>query len=482
MRDALRTLRCSWLHVLILVATLGGCARNPVTGRPQLALISQSQEVAIGQQAAQEVAQALGLVENAALQAYVQRLGEQLAQGSERPDLPWTFRVVEDATPNAFALPGGYIFITRGLMNLMDSEAELAAVLGHEIGHVTARHSVTAISRAQLAQFGLGLGMILFPDLQPFGDVAGGGLQLLFLKHGRDAERQADDLGFRYALQEGYEIREMIDVFRILQLVGEAEGRSPVPTWMATHPYPAERIARIERQLETLEPPSEPLKLERAVYLGQIDGLVYGENPRNGIFRGSIFLHPELAFRVEFPDGWRYQNLPRAVVAASPQGDGAVQLSLEQGDPTTAARQFLSQQGIQAGRLTREAINGIPAVVSYFQAQTQQGVLRGIVAFLSYEGRTYRLLAYAPAQQFERYDALFRRVLGSFAPLRDPQILGLQPNRMDIVRIEQSMTLAEFNQRYPSVVPLEELALINQVTSASAQFPAGALVKRVIQS
>ncbi len=169
------------------------------------------------------------------------------------------------------------------------------------------------------------------------------------------------------------------------------------------------------------------------------------------------------------------------MVAASPQQDAAIQLTLAQGDPATAARQFLAQQGIQAGQTTRETINGIPAVASYFQAQTQQGVLGGLVVFLSYGGRTYRLLAYAPAQQFARYDALFRQVLGSFAPLTDPQILGLQPNRMDIVRIEQPMTLAEFNQRYPSVIPLEELALINQVTSATAQFPAGALVKRVVQ-
>src|SRR5688500_6983461 len=190
-----------------------GCAVNPVTGRRQLALVSEAQEIQMGQQAAQQVSQQLGLVDNQALQEYVQRVGAQLAAESERPNLPWTFRVVDDPTPNAFALPGGFIFMTRGMMDLMDSEAELAAVLGHEIGHVTARHSVTQISRGQLAQLGLGLGSVLFPSAaQSFGGLAQTGMQLLFLSHSRGAERQADELGFRYALNEGFEVREMDDI------------------------------------------------------------------------------------------------------------------------------------------------------------------------------------------------------------------------------------------------------------------------------
>src|SRR5690606_12770631 len=120
------------------------------------------------------------------------------------PDLPWSFDVVDDPTPNAFALPGGPIFVTRGILTLMDSEAELASVLGHEIGHITARHSVAQLSRAQLAQLGLGLGTIFVPEIEPYSDLAGTGLNLLMLKYGRDAERQADELGFRYARSEGY--------------------------------------------------------------------------------------------------------------------------------------------------------------------------------------------------------------------------------------------------------------------------------------
>lgn len=195
--------------LLALITGLTSCAVNPVTGERQLALVSESQEIQIGRNVAAGAEQQFGLVEDEALQAYVHRLGTQLAQASERPDLPWTFRVADDPTPNAFAAPGGFIFITRGLLALLRNEAELISVLGHEIGHVTARHSVAMMSRAQLAQIGLGIGSIISPTVAQFGDLAAGGLQLLFLRYGRDAERQADELGYRYALEQGYDVREM---------------------------------------------------------------------------------------------------------------------------------------------------------------------------------------------------------------------------------------------------------------------------------
>src|SRR5690606_19899953 len=166
---------------------LGACAVNPVTGERQLAFISESQEIALGQQGAAEVWQSMALVQDQALQDYVERLGLRLAAASERPDLPWSFAVVDDPVPNAFALPGGPVFVTRGLLTLMDSEAELVSVLGHEIGHITARHSVAQMSRAQLAQLGLGLGTIFVPEVRPYGELASSGLSLLLLKYGRDA-------------------------------------------------------------------------------------------------------------------------------------------------------------------------------------------------------------------------------------------------------------------------------------------------------
>ncbi len=469
-----------------VAALLAACATNPVTGRRQLALISEAQEIQLGRQSAVQVGEQLGLVPDSALQQYVQAVGARLAAASERPNLPWTFRVVDDPTPNAFALPGGFIFFTRGMMNLMNSEAEMASVLGHEIGHVTARHQVTQISRAQLAQLGLGVGSILVPELQNFGGLASGGLQLLFLRYSRDAERQADDLGFRYAVGQRYDPGEMADVFRSLQRVQEAEsarsGRSPLPGYLSSHPGPPERIAAVQ-QRATAVPTGTATRVESAEYLRRIDGLVYGDDPRQGFFREGVFLHPELRFSLVFPAGWRTQNVPQAVTGVSPQQDAVVQLTLatRARSADEAARAFFQQQGVRAGQGGRTTVNGLSATAVYFQAQTQQGVISGIAEWVEQNGRVYQILAYAPAQRFAGYEATFRRALQSFATVTDPEVLNVRPNRVRVVRITQAMTLAEFQRRYPSVVPIGEVALINQVEGPTSTLPANTLVKRVVR-
>lgn len=465
---------------LALASVLVGCATNPVTGHRELALVSESQEIQMGQQAAREVEQSLGLVDNAQLQAYVRSVGSRLAAQSERPNLPWRFGVVEDAVPNAFALPGGPVYITRGLMDLLNSEAELATVLGHEIGHITARHTVQQISKSQLAQIGLVAAMVFAPGLQNFGGLLSSGMQLLFLKYGRDAERQADELGFKYALNQSYDVSEMADVFRTLQRVGETKSRSGVPSWLSTHPDPGERIQTAERRVAALPAPAAARIVGSTEYMNKIDGLVYGENPRQGFFRGNQFLHPDLRFRINFPNGWKTQNMPQAVIAVSSRQDAIVQLTFAQGSPQQAAQAFFNQQGLQVGQTSTSPINGNPAFSGYFQAQTNQGVVAGLATFLSYGGNTYQLLAYTAGNRLNQYDATFRNTIGSFATLTDPGALNVRPNRIDIVRLQSPMSLATFNARNPSVIPLSELALINQVTNPNATIAAGGLVKRVI--
>ncbi len=366
-------------------------------------------------------------------------------------------------------------------MNLMDSKSELATVVGHEIGHVTARHSVEQISRQQLAQLGLGIGSILFPQVQQLGGLASAGLQLLFLKYSRDDERQADALGFRYAQQNGYDVREMADVFVALQRIGEQEGQSPVPGWLATHPAPQERVQAVQERLAKLGSIPDTATVGRAEYLHEIDGLVYGQNPRNGYFQGTTFLHPDLRFRIDFPQGWKTQNLPQAVVAASQQQDAIMQLTLAQGSPEQAAQQFFSQQGVEQGNASRQSINGLPAVMVEFRAQTEQGVVQGLAGWVSQGQHTYQILAYTGASQYGAYARTFQQSLGSFRTLTDPQALAVQPNRLRVVRADRAETLATFNARQPSVVPIEELAIINQVEGPSSTIPAGTLVKRVVK-
>lgn len=466
--------------LLLLACSLVSCAVNPVTGDRQLALVSEGQEIQIGREVASNASQEFGLVRDEALQAYVQSLGSRLAQASERPDLPWSFQVVDEATPNAFAAPGGFIFVTRGLLALLRNEAELVSILGHEIGHVTARHSVAMMSRAQLAQLGIGIASVLSPTAAQFGELAAGGLQLLFLKYGRDAERQADDLGYRYALEQGYDVREMVNVFAALQQSAQLAGQNPVPSWQASHPYPAERIQRINKQLASLPPASMDRRVGEADYLQRIDGLAYGENPRKGYFDDHRFVHPELAFRIDFPKGWRTQNLSNAVVAGSPKDDALIQLMLAKGSAKEAASTFFSQQGMTAGRTATGTIGGLPAITGDFEVQTEQTRLGGVVTFIELDGRTYRILGYTPAQQRASYDNTFRTALNSFARLTNPQALNRQPLQISVVRLPRSMTLQQFSNSHPSMIPLPELGLINQLQGPGDVMPAGFNAKRVI--
>jgi predicted Zn-dependent protease len=478
----LATFRMRWLYLLLLTVTVQtGCARNPVTGQLQLALVGEGQEIEMGRQGAAQVEASIGLVPDTALQSYIQGLGLQIAQQSQRPNLPWHFGVVDDPTPNAFALPGGFIYFTRGMMNLMNSEAELVSVLGHEIGHVTARHQVAMISRAQVAQLGLGLGGVLFPSAQQLGGVAGVGLDLLFLRYGRDAERQADDLGFQYALDLDYDVREMASVFASLARLGE-EQRSAVPAWLQTHPLPAERIQAVQQRIAAVEPLPADLLVRRPQYLARIDGLAYGVNPRNGFFRDGLFLHPDLRFQLRFPTGWRTQNLAQSVMAVSPQQNAAVQLTLSaDASPEAAAQRFLQRQDVQAGQTGRQTINGLPALIATFRAQTQETVVEGLAAWIAYEGRIYQLLGYSPLEIFPQARPVFQQVIGSFAPLTDPQVLGVQPDRIQIVTLQQNMTLAQFNARFPSAIPIAELAVINRIATPETVIPAGTQLKRVVR-
>jgi predicted Zn-dependent protease len=466
---------------LILGTGVGSCARNPVTGKSELSLVSESQEIEMGKQGAQEVAQTIGLYDNANAQAYVAEIGKPIAAASERPNLPWEFHVVDDASVNAFALPGGFIYVTRGLMSTINDEAEFATVIGHEIGHVTNRHSVQMISKSQLAQLGLGIGSILSSDIAKFGQLAGAGLQVLFLKYSRDAENQADQAGFRYALNQGYDVREMPKVFQTLDRISQTGGGGKLPEWLATHPNPGNRIKHIETMLDTVHTDLNKAKVNRDGYLQRVKGMTYGEDPQQGYFEGTQFYHPKMRFQLHFPDGWQVQNSAAAVASMSPNQDAIIQLSLAgQGSPQQAAQQFLSQQGVQAGQSSNTSINGLPATSSYFQAQTEQGTIEGIVSFISYGGQTFGLMGYTPGGKLGSYDHVFQSTIRSFGELRDGSKINVQAAKIDVVKLNRDMTLEQFNAQYPSSVPIEQVAIINEIEGTSTVLPAGRLVKRVV--
>jgi predicted Zn-dependent protease len=473
-----RTLGLLWLVAGI---TASGCAMNPATGSNQLMLVSEDQEIAMGRQADTSVIATIGLYPDAAWQRYIQQFGARLAATSERPNLPWTFRVVDDPAVNAFALPGGFIYVTRGLLTHITSEAELASVVGHEIGHVTARHTAAEMSKQQLIGLGLAVGSMANSQVAKYASTANQALGILYLKFSRDDESQADQLGLRYMRRANFDPRQMPEVFLMLDRLTTASGGDRLPTWLETHPSPANRVAAINQQIAALPQDFSGTSVNRDAYERLLEGLVFGLNPRQGYFTGSEFSHPDLRFRVTFPDGWTTSNGAQAVLAVSPQQDAVVELSQAQAQSAdAAARAFLSQQGITGGSATRVNLSGgLAGIGAPFTAATGNGALRGTVLFVEYGGGVFRLLGYAPDARWPTYQGSAERTLQSFQRLTDLAALNAQPQRVTILQIGQRSTIAALTGQRASPVSGETLALINQVELQTA-LESGRLVKWVV--
>lgn len=468
---------------LTFVLALTACAVNPATGRRELALVSEAGEIQMGREADPQIVAQLGLVEDEGLQSYVSDLGLRLAAVSERPDLPWTFRVVDDPVVNAFALPGGFIYVTRGIILNFDSEAELAGVLGHEIGHVTARHSVSQMSRQQLQQIGLGVGMIFSENVRQFGGLLSAGMQLLNLSYSRGDETQSDELGLRYISSLGYDPTAMVGVFEMLAQAGGGSGEGRIPEWQLTHPYPENRADNIRSFIAEQGLPTDGT-VARSSYLARLDGLVYGEDPRHGYFKDARFVHPDLAFEMTFPSGWQTVNQRTVVAAVQPDQEAVIVLEVAEdaANPTEALRNFLAQEGITGGTVREDGIGGVQRARAEFEAATEQGPVRGEVAFIRRGELTYRMLGYgASAAGWGRHAGSVASSISSFSTLTDQAILGAQPWTVDIRTLSGAMSLATYAGSNSSPVPLEQLARLNRVTPQEV-LPGGTVVKWVVGS
>ncbi|HEV8510831.1 MAG TPA: M48 family metalloprotease [Gemmatimonadales bacterium] len=469
------------MFLLVAGLAISGCAVNPATGNNQLMLVSEAQEIQMGQQADVAVVASIGLYPDAVWQSYIQQFGARIAATSERPNLPWTFRVVDDPAVNAFALPGGFVYVTRGLLAHLTSEAELASVVGHEIGHVTARHTAAEMSKQQLIGLGLAAGSMASSQVAKYAGAANQALGILYLKFSRDDESQADQLGLRYMRRADFDPRQMPEVFRMLERLSAAQGGGRLPTWLETHPSPANRVAAINGQIAALPQDFSGTSVNRDAYERRLDGLIFGLNPRQGYFTGNEFFHPDLRFRIAFPDGWTTHNGAQAVVAVSPAKDAVIELA-QASEPSAdaAARAFLAQQGVTSGASARMSLSGgLPAVSAPFAAATDNGTLRGTVLFVEYGGAVYGIVGYAPEARWASYQSMAERAEQSFQRLTDPAALNVQPQRMDIVTLVRATTIAQLVRERSSPAAAATLALINQV-ELDTPFAAGRLVKWVV--
>jgi predicted Zn-dependent protease len=464
------------------IALAAACATNPVTGERELMLVSEAQEIEMGRTTADQVAESMGLYDDPELAAYVSEIGHRLARDSERPELPWQFHVLDTPVVNAFALPGGPVYLTRGILAHMGSEAAMVGVLGHEIGHITARHSAQQISRATLAGFGLGVGAVFFPETRPFGDLLQTGLGLLFLKFGRDDERQADSLGVKYSVYAGYSPADMAGFFRVLRRLGEQSGRS-IPSWLSTHPDPEDREESILRQGQTMAPPGESLVTREEEFKRRLEGLVYGENPRQGFMDGSRFKHPDLRFQIDFPGDWSVENTRQALYAAPADGAAAIQLTASTVsssiDPQEHAGSFFRRHELEYGTGERLRIGGFPAYRAPFRVRTSAGTLSGEAAFVVDGEVAYEIVGLMRQGAYQSHRPVLLGVMESFERLRDPEALAAQPLRIALYRVPTTMSLREALEGSGADEALfDELGLVNGL-ELEDNVEAGTLLKTV---
>ena len=456
----------SCLTVSITLST--NCARNPVTGKKQVVLMSEAQEIAMGKEADPQIIAQFGLYEDSAMQRFINLKGKQMAAISHRPKLDYGFRVLNSEVINAFAVPGGYVYFTRGIMAHFNSEADFAGVLGHEIGHIAYRHTVAQQRNAILGQLGIIAGIIIAPELARFADVASSGLQLLFLKYSRDAEREADQLGVEYSSKIGYDAREMALFFNTLERQSAGTGAAELPEFLSTHPNPGDRnvtVTKLAAEWKQKLNLTNPM-VNRNAYLRSIEGLIYGEDPKEGYRENNVFYHPVLKFQFPIPLNWNYQNTPQMVQMAPKDGKAVMMLKLAQGNSLQeAANTILQQYKLVAVETRNITVNGLQAIYLIADQQPEQQnqpVLRTLSYIIQYDGIFYHLIGVSAINDFNTYSPSFSYTMQGFRPLTDQVKLNKKAERVRIKTVASAMTLAQFFRQYN--IPearLEELAILN---------------------
>jgi predicted Zn-dependent protease len=444
-------------------------------------LLSESSEIDLGRKTDGEVVKEYGVLEDPKLTAYLNDFCQRLGKVSHRPTLSYQFKIVDASVVNAFAVPGGYVYFSRGILATLNSEAELAGVMGHEIGHIAARHSAKQYSRAQLAQVGLGLGSALV-DSPVLSGLAQLGAEMLFLRFSRDNEREADDLGVEYASKVGYDSAQLASFFQTLERMNPGSDRSGLPGWFSTHPSPQDRVqvvrARSKEWQERLG--MRELRINRESYLRRIDGLLFGDDPRQGYVDGNVFYHPSMRFQFPVPPKWKLNHKSSQVQIVSEGEDAVMLLSATSGASSReAAREFVTRTGATVIRSDGIQVNGLPSQRVTSEIRAEKAAYRLMSYFIEKGKNVFVFHGLASAETFQHYGPLFENTMRQFRELSDPRKIDVKPDRIHIRATRRSGTL-EDALRSLNVLDekLKEMALLNGGDLGQI-IPANTLIKVV---
>lgn len=468
------------LFVSLFLLFLGGCAQNPVTGQQDFVMMTEPQEISMGRRADADVRKQYHIYEDKALQDYIDRVGQCLAKSSDRPNLQYHFTVLDSPEINAFALPGGYIYITRGILAYLNSEAELAAVLGHEIGHVAARHSVRQASAAEAANLGITIASIFVPEIntnvgQNLTNLFGGAL---LSGYGREHELEADRLGAKYLARADYDPQAMIKVLTVLKdqelfdaEIAKQEGREPSHYHgvFASHPDNDTRLKQVVGEASHLTA-AHPYEGHNA-YLQQTVGLVFQDSDGQGVVRNNKFMHAELGLALSFPQGWHVQNLPNQLLATSPQSEAIIQLKADN-KPDGTPQDYVRRMTGAREQIDTQDINHLPAAIA-----TLTDSITGVI-YLNH--KAYVIQGKAKSRDmFNAHRDEMLATIRSFHALSDAERRQAKPLVISLITAKAGDSYAKFAENSPLGKNAESyLRLINGAYPTGEPAP-GQLIKIV---
>jgi predicted Zn-dependent protease len=476
-----------WRAFLLIAMAMpvlqSGCSMNPVSGRPEFTLVSEEQENRIGAEEAKKVEAQMGLLDHDPFAPYLTQLGTRLAEQSPRQGVAYQFHLVDMEEPNAFALPGGYVYVTRGLLALTNSEDELAGVVGHEIGHVAARHSVQSISKRGpfAAVFGIVSGVtglvspLVGNIVGGIGDLTQG---LIFSPYSRSQENEADEVGQGIAAKAGWDPLALSTFLSNLEREVELyQGKPRKPSFFDSHPPTPERVRKTSVHATTLRrAPREPISLTKDAYLARLDGLIVGQRAANGILVDQKFFQPDLNFFLELPDKWKVENTPQMLVAAAQDGEGGLLLRTvaEGQDPLDGARALeKTSKAAIVSKTERIKVGELPAARTHLKVDSQTEL---DLTWIAHGGLIYQIAGIAPVRRYQSMKPVLDAATNSFRPLTASERDSITEKRIRLVKAQAGETLQALAARSRSAWKPEEIAVANGLKT-SVSLEQGQLLK-----
>lgn len=458
------------LLILLTAAYLGGCAANPVTGKQDFVLMSEEQEISLGRKAHAQILQQYSPYDDPALQAYVSELVEELSAKSHRDQLLFHVTVLDSPQVNAFALPGGYLYITRGIMAYMNSEAELAGVLGHEIGHVTARHGVRQQSSAQVAGI-LSTAVAIATGSREIANATNIAGTALIRGYGREHELEADRLGAEYLARVGYDPEEMINVVGILasqeefdKQIAKEEGREPraYHGTFSTHPSNDLRLQEVIRAANKYR--SKNNRDNDGQFLKLTNGMTLGPSEKDGVLRGNKFYHKDLDITLTFPEGWKIDNLPDRLIAANKTKDAVMQITLRDLNKRQSPKQFIESEFGDKLRSEQEVVTeSFKGYTAITKTKTPFGTQDTRIAAIFKGKQVYQFLAAAKDPNLlKKHDKDFLATVNSLRKLKSSEHTLAESRKIKLITAKKGDTFAKLAKNSPlSSHPEEQLRLLN---------------------